>query len=289
MSSAKDDIFISIDDANDWATLNADTMYVGSIQPNENSLFLSMNESVVTRVNDGRVRSFILGRLKHNFLLYYKSVTGAYGYIDVPSEVIDITVIKNDTYDAAAFFKHADIVTEKYVYKYVASKPENNLNVIYNGLSVSGFVDDFYKVMYVEPEHPWKAQKMRKRIYRMLFFIYLELYKYDKLHLLRKLIEFFDVSVPDKLTIFNSLKTDLEHTCTLEIIEKHYAKYFENPNPDVGSPEYNELVNVYIEVLNSLIPTSGLGRMTTDVFAPKEGFINITHLGGNRFKKINKY
>jgi hypothetical protein len=257
-------------------------------------MYISANETIFYVGPLGHERTFMLSRIKYNFVLYYKSIDGKYGYFNAPSELIDISMTKLEAYDLHSTFADIDKKINVYQYTY-KSGLDDELKIRYYGLSISGFVTDFIMILFFEVENLWNADKYEKRLYRMLMFIQLEMSLFDKLAYLDNIIKYVDTNNYDNATNlanYQILVDNLTGTGTIEfidayekrvrsrIINKQISSVF-----DVG--KYSEMLKIVIDVLtefkNNCCAKLSLNTSGTD------GAVVITHLGGGFEKKYKKY
>ena len=170
-------------------TLSGDKyLYIAPINDNlYNEIFLSFNETTSFKNKDNKDVAFNLGRLKYNFIAYYETIDGKFGYFNCPSELVDISIVKHQSYDLKLTFEkdinankiHVEKEIVKYKYNY--NDGSDNIEIVYNGYSIYGFISDFVKVFFYHVSYPWKTPKYTKRVYRILTFMFLELYYINKL------------------------------------------------------------------------------------------------------------
>lgn len=262
---------------------------------NDNNLYLTSNETVFFTGPVKNQVSFLLSRIKYNFVFYYKSVDGKYGYFNAPSEIVDLSISKKLAYDLQATYKN---VTKKInSYKYIFK--ENTLDelvVKYYGLSIPGFINDFIKILYYEYDLPWKADKYTKRIYRVLFFIYIEFLTENKIYLLDNILRYFDTKSYDDVENkknYNILKQNLQNTGTLEFLELYEERVrlrHLNLPTQHDKDSYNELLNILLDTFREFKQEGKLN--TLKVGKDESGAIQVHHLGGyyNKYKKyLYKY
>lgn len=137
--------------------------------PNEehDGIYTYLNETTRFKKNT-QVNEFLLHRAKINSVFYYKTMDNKYGYIDFPSELIDISISlydENET-DAPKF------EFNNHIKKYKYSNSGDTL--VFWSFSIPGFINDINTALFYENEFPWEDVKYDKKIRRLLFFILIE-------------------------------------------------------------------------------------------------------------------
>lgn len=105
---------------------------------------------------------FSLQRVKINFVLYFKTYYGYYGYFRCPSELIDISI--NTWYDE----KRA-VDTKKTLKMYYNILKGKKIN--FCSYTIYGLIMDIYKALFEERNYPWNDEKYTKKINRLVFFL----------------------------------------------------------------------------------------------------------------------
>lgn len=276
-------------------------MYIGDLECSENNwysidnFYVTANETIFFTGPKGNQVSFMLTRMKYNFIIYFRSGE-KYGYFNVPSEIADLSMSKQLAYDLNATFAGLRKKISIYEYVYNPSDLVNSLTITYNGLSILGFINDFMKILFYEFDVPWKADKYKKRTYRLLFFIYIELLSKNKLHLVNKLIQYFNALLPEDYSYLISELSGLGAEEFINLYEERVARKIRNDEVDENGTLYENLT-AYIELKNNvLIKTltefkEKYDPMTKlEVETSSEGKIKVHQLGGyNKYiKYVNK-
>jgi hypothetical protein len=285
------------------------------IETNDN-IYLSINETVQFGGN-GVISAFTLNRLKINFICYYITIQGKYGFFNCPSELIDVSILKSYSTHLPFFYTHGmNKEYKKYIYNY----NQNNtvIRLEYNGYSIFGNINDLILVLFIQFNFPWDDAKYKKRILRLLFFVFLEISLFLRnntnqinqiFDLFRKIFMYrFDVNDPQaniegieyirrNLNNLLQLLTDLgqqnnfdiHDLATNEFIEK-LINIFNKPGFDFN--KYNQfaqdILSYLVLILNYEIPTINVN----DEF--RNNLENVPQIGGNKYylkylKYKNKY
>jgi hypothetical protein len=278
--------------------VNYSTTSLGSFNFSDDILsnfYVSANESVHFEGENGAIVGFMLSRIKYNFIIYYKSTDGKYGFFNAPSEIVDLSMSKQFSYDLLASFKNDGVKKKLNTYKYIyLARTPNELDVVFHGLSIYGFINDLMKMLFIEVEYPWKADKSKKRIYRLIFFIILDLMTRNEMHLISDIIKCLNtvnVSRQDNISYYNNVMSKLRHNGTGEFMEiyntKINIKYYDNKIDPTNMPPYITTMKLFIDVLSQF--TLQKSEDTLNISKGEDGAIRIHNLGGGSYKKYNKY
>jgi hypothetical protein len=163
----------------------------------KNTLYLTYNDTPENKLGnpsenmtkEGIKDSFVLHRMKVNFILYYKDNTNpsVIKSMGCPSELIDVSISKPEGTDLYFFDLYKEYECTDYVYNH-----NNMFNVHYKSHTIFGNIVDLIKVLFYTSSYPWSIKKSKKRIYRLIFFIVLDImetYKNDYIKI-NNLIEF---------------------------------------------------------------------------------------------------
>jgi len=136
--------------------------------PNKNKsdgIYNYFNETNYFSVSNNQLNNFLLHRMKINSIYYFKTVDGKYGFINMPSELIDIPISKFNDFKINKDSIKFSIDFKKY------SHNNNNAIINYNSYSLNGFINDLYKQLFIEVKLPWSDPKFEKKINRVIFLI----------------------------------------------------------------------------------------------------------------------
>jgi hypothetical protein len=124
---------------------------------------------------------FTLQRLKLNFGVYYITAflpQRKLGYMEIPSELIDVSIPKKDDTPLNLVFRHIDY--ELRLYKSCKSILIDGLNrkidYDFKSYTIYGFINDLLVMIFPNERFPWQGNpKFLKRVRRVLFVIFIEL------------------------------------------------------------------------------------------------------------------
>ena len=118
---------------------------------------------------NGQLSEFDLHRLKINIILYYLTNDDKVGWLECPSELVDISIGKYGNWNSQ------NLDFDKIINEYTYTSLNEADNFKYNSYSLYGFIEDVLKGLFEENPLSWKANKYDKKINRLciLLFIYI--------------------------------------------------------------------------------------------------------------------
>ena len=186
------------------------------------------------------VLSFFLSRLKINIVFYYRTHDNKYGYINIPSELIDLSISKQMSYDSILSYKNFNnkFVNYRYIY-------EKNTDINFVGFSPNGFISDLNKVFFYSIKYPWLDNKYEKRLYRLCYFLILA-------------IKEKNVNINTFITlILNYINSVLNKTTDIQEKFTLLQNYFEKNDLNVDNFSFIESI-IFINkniVMNTIYPS----------------------------------
>lgn len=174
--TTRDDFYITKDSLDDETSKN---VILGKLKHNNetdvaNNLFITSNETLKFSQNtrgDDYTETFLLSRIKYNFVIYYVNNDGTYARFNSYSEIVDVSMNKQN---ASPNLVVTDDLFTSYRYTFQKGTPEQ-LSLEYTGYSIKGFLLDLLAILFLKAVYPWDDKKYKKRLYRSLFFMYIEL------------------------------------------------------------------------------------------------------------------
>lgn len=265
----KDNRFVSTKRKNfylTWNLVDKNKRYLGMIPEdcdinNNNDIYLSINETneYPSGDPDNKVGDtmFCLQRLKINFITYYKTLeadgTYKYGFINCPSELVDVSIMKQESIDLLKIYEHIDIEFRNY--KYI----KFGLEINYRSYTNYGHISDLSNILFSQFKYPWLAKKYEKRVSRVLFFFILDLitiYNYHNFEIIFKAIKkTIDETIVNiinykKLSYHletTKIKINTNYEKTLALLKKINPKFGEN----TGSYKFINYLYILIDKLDS--------------------------------------
>ena len=153
--SVKKDFYITIKQKNS----NEYNPKVIPLTNNENQygIYNYFNETNRFTTTDA-ITNFTLHRVKINSVFYFKTKDGKYGFINIPSELIDVPITKFD--DDKSNHLHYDHEIKKYENIYIDHRLE------YTSYNLYGYIHDIL-ASFTNIDYPWSDKKYDKKIIRV--------------------------------------------------------------------------------------------------------------------------
>ncbi len=152
VNSSRNDLIITVNKKDDKFY----SKIINITNEKKNTIYLTVNDSIKFK-NNGNYSSFILARLKINFIFYFKTKENKYGFLKIPSELVDVSISKFEDYKI------------NYVEKIQTMKNYKYKELIYTSYNIIGFIKDLLMQLIVEVPYSWRANKYEKKIFRMIF------------------------------------------------------------------------------------------------------------------------
>ncbi len=287
VNPSKNDFFITFD------ILNKNNRYIGNIDTkNKSPIYLSINETN-EYINNGNLTAFCLQRLKLNFIIYYKTYDNKYGLFNAPSELVDVSIMKQYSNDLKKIYENIEYEFANYIYT-----SNNNLQIQFKSYSLYGHISDLSLVLFIQSPKPWINPKYEKRINRLMYFIILELFSIGDItktiYILLILEKIFNstTNLDNKNKYFDKLKDEINNLKIKKInlgidkLIKYYQpiinKYY-NSNNSLNSDFKNmyKLNKIIYDFINKIINSNEYKFLNTlSVLSDnKNNNININLLG----------
>ena len=211
----------------------------------KSSLYISYNIQKYTKIeNVDFINHFYLLRIKINFQILLKLKDNTCVYLNVPSELLDVSSHLSDHYKNTLF---DDTMYSK-------SKLQNN-NILYS-YNLYGLIFDLFLYVYLESNNrPWIDKKYNKRIERLIFLIGLFI-MYDK-NIVSK------YNMKERITILENFKNNItkneknELPIEIDFITKHFYATNNLFNDSLLSPdeiiEYKKYITIIDKKLDIII------------------------------------
>jgi hypothetical protein len=221
---------------------------------NKDGLFTYFNETTIfSGWKPEDLGVFGLHRMKINSILYYKTNDGKYGFINLPGELIDISISAKNDYKSKAGVIDFSTHLKQYSFKI------NNNEMFFNSYSIKGFINDLNKALLVENEYPWNDAKYKKKINRITFFILMDLLntKSNQINLIMVEMEKF----------INSNKTNVlsNYSQLVSLLDDEHKKLFEKIKEITEKPslttddtkQFNELLQLLRDIITKFNASVG--------------------------------
>jgi hypothetical protein len=241
-------------------------------------LFITYNDTIQEErgtVPKVHIR-FNLIRMKVNFQAVFRTQDGQYGLINIPAELIDVSVPHKTAFEVGLLLDNIqdenamqdpwdrNMPLSVVPYKYVKVGNETTDNFTYNSYSRAYYIKDIEKIIFYETDYPWEDLKYQKRIKRLLFFNIVEFFTGD-LALGKQFIDAFGGILANQQ---RPGRNNIAFGKALEGLKKPFPQITKNHDPywsigstidklieytqkptfDVSSPKVQEYIGVFIEV-----------------------------------------
>lgn len=187
-----------------------------------NEMYISWNDSIDFRIpdildprNQDIITKFCLIRMKVNFTTQYlNNRTMQYGIMNVPGELIDVSITHKDSLESAGinFGVNGDIASYNL---------EEQDDVKFNGYTYTYYMKDLIRMIMQEMKFPWLISKYEKRINRLFFMftmIFLKEYA-DTNHKDNLIIQINDIyAILSNITDETTIETVAQNITTIKEI-----------------------------------------------------------------------
>jgi len=143
--------------------------YLNDDPINPNGIYYYLNETNKFSRNGNNITEFNLHRLKINTVLYYRTRDNKFGFLECPSELVDVSIstYKNWNSDGLVFSE----IIQQYNYRNIFN---------FYAYSLYGFIDDLLKGVFNESPspYPWDlGPKYEKKVKRLIILLFIYLYE----------------------------------------------------------------------------------------------------------------
>jgi len=133
--------------------------------------YITLNNSIYSDL-EGFIIKFALVRLKCNFTGFFTALDGKLGLMNIPGELIDISIPHKDSTEMLSFYDHLSDYLMLYNYSGRFDLDKSFSFISYTPLY---FIKDLHKMLFRETLYPWTVDKYDKRIYRLMFLYIIDL------------------------------------------------------------------------------------------------------------------
>ena len=177
-----------------------------------NEMYISWNSDIEFSSQafgdiEKNISKFCLIRMKTNFIYYYTDANNKYGLLNIPGELIDVSISHKLSTEMNKFDydENRDITMFTYV---------DDDKLKFKGYTYSYYLKDMNKMVLYETNLPWEIPKYEKRIKR-LFFIYTMVF-IRHMFLIRDSKDVVDLLEK----IVNNIKETLTYPIVIETVDK---------------------------------------------------------------------
>jgi hypothetical protein len=152
---------------------NNDNVLVQKIQQNNTELFITYNKSLNFTKNNVNIK-FNLVRMKINFTTIFTK-DNSFGITNVPAELIDVSIPHRDSHEMQINLKNNNNSWRDFINNNVVTY-DYNKEFTYKSYSRQYYINDIYRIMFLETDYPWESPKYEKRLWRLLFLCMIDLF-----------------------------------------------------------------------------------------------------------------
>jgi hypothetical protein len=268
---------------------------------NRSEFYISLMENLVYgtvhKLKGIKRRSFSLARLKVNFLVNLETTDNKYGIINIPSELIDISIAYFDDHKIKSGFAGRKQIKDLYTkYDFSNSNVEKFSFWSYN---IASFIHDLHVILFDDVSLPWNDNKYEKRLYRILFFSIIQILS-KRNEEINEFIKDLNTLKDIPLNIIISDKTIFDNFIQkykdnnygfIHVLEEH-QNIFEviNDDPankssnDIECNKYYKIIFENIDYLNNIIL-----KLEEFINLPYKGKVNVEEADFNKLHQFAGY
>jgi hypothetical protein len=239
------------------------------------------------------VTTFGLARLKINFLLNLETNDNKYAIINIPGELIDISISYFDDHKNTIFNngKKINNLYTNYEFSNSSIKPFK-----FWSYNINSFIHDLVVILYIDVLLPWEDKKYKKRMYRMIFFATIQLLSENTINvdeLINDLKSFLLKPIDDIINDSNFFDVLLQKNIDknlgwLEIFKQHKIIHkiissdpINKTDNDYNFKQYYEIVFKNIDYLINII-----SKLDKFINLPFKGKVNVEE---DEFNNIHQF
>ena len=204
------DYYTSLDD---FITENSDDengLIRSDIKSSGSFMYISLNKTLEFKSGDGGITKFALIRTKINFNLVAENNQSGEGQgkghgkgqektLNMGGELIDVSIPHRKDVTINDVFNHLD----KAISRYTITNKDKSLE--FNSYSLLFLIEDLEKILFHVAEYPWDDNKYVKRLNRLCYLYFLDMFVREKNNMNRKSIL---QSINNKINIKEVVNTD---------------------------------------------------------------------------------
>uniref|UniRef100_A0A6C0IVN0 Uncharacterized protein n=1 Tax=viral metagenome TaxID=1070528 RepID=A0A6C0IVN0_9ZZZZ len=145
----------------------------------DNFMYISLNKTLEFKSGDGGITKFALIRTKINFNLILEKNKN-HSKINIGGELIDVSIPHRKDESIKEVFNNMD----KAISRYNITNKDKTLK--FNSYSLEFLIEDLEKILFHVAEYPWDDNKYVKRLNRLCYLYFLEMFIDIKDNSLRK-------------------------------------------------------------------------------------------------------
>ena len=144
-------------------------------------MYISLNKTLEFKSGNGGVTKFALVRTKINFNLVAEN-EGTSKTLNMGGELIDVSIPHRKDKSINDVFNHLD----KAISRYTVTNKDKSLE--FNSYSLLFLIEDLEKILFHVAEYPWDDNKYVKRLNRLCYLYFLDMFIRERNNLNRKSI-----------------------------------------------------------------------------------------------------
>lgn len=174
------------------------------IGSNQSYLFSSINNTFDQTTENGWRTKFSLIRTKVRFIAQNKK--GKKENLD--GELIDVTIPSDKSSETQSFFENSNYMNE-YITQYEMTRKDKSFK--FYSYSVKYMIKDIEKILFLQGEYPWSDSKYKKRLNRLFFLYFIEIFSIVeegniRIEILKEIRSFYENFSFDRLKITRNYK-----------------------------------------------------------------------------------
>lgn len=165
--------------------LNDQSIQISELNDHENSMFIQVNETLDFKSSAGRVK-FNLVRTKILFNLVFRNYMGQQIIHPVGGELIDVSIPHKFDNNLLHFYE----VGTDYIQQYKLTNQDNQIELIFYSYKYTYLSHDLEYILFKFVDKPWETPKYEKRLNRLMYLYYLDLFvKYQEMSPRKRMID----------------------------------------------------------------------------------------------------
>jgi len=206
------------------------------LDENDSYLFTSINNTFDEVSESGWRTKFNLIRTKVRFIVTDKRGKNK----NIDGELIDVTIANKESSEIIPFYKDIDKNISVYTLK------RKNEEVKFYSYSIEYLIKDLEKILFLQGEYPWNDSKYIKRLNRLIFLYFIDLF--SKVENSNTRLEI----LKDASSFLDGKKVDIENNIKIADLFKYILKTEEKIDSK-NKGNLDEMLNVINENLTFLI------------------------------------
>lgn len=253
-----------------------------------NMMYIQKNETLDFKSSAGRVK-FNLVRTKIMFnMIFSESTTGKDILRQIGGELIDVSIPHKLDNNLIHFYE----VGTDYIQQYKLTEEDNNIELIFYSYKYTYLSHDLEYILFKFVNKPWETPKYEKRLNRLMYLYYIDLFvKFSDMELRKKAVEdlnnllstskFSNQSLTFKLRKY--VKYYKGKDLLITVLPENIIRIIENELHDtIDVNEYNKMIDVII--LNFIQMNKSFEGVNS--YCSQDGTIKLDVLYNNDFSSL---